>query len=674
MWYEKSYRRHLCDMHIEDWNSVFLSEFSPKVYYENLKKAKIQNAMIYFQSHVGYCYFPTKAGHMHKAFIGREDAMKRLVELCREGGISVTGYYSLIYNNWAHDKYPQWRMLEQDGTSRRSKALSSERAFSSSRYGLCCPNNSEYREFVFGQMEEINNFFDFDGMFFDMLFWPHMCYCESCKTRWKKEVGGEIPTEENWEEKMWLLHISKRREWMGEFAQTVTDKMKCLHPGISVEHNVAFAVLPSGTSGLAEEVLSASDYAGGDLYGGILAQSFTCKFYRNITKNQPFEYMFSRCKPNLSSHTITKSDAEMASSVFLTCAHHGATLVIDAIDPIGTMDGRVYEKIGKIFEHQSQYEPYMQGEMVEDIGIYYSLRSKFTLDGNSYSNHSCAVQAVKTMIENNISVGVTGGWHDLSAYKAVIASCLTCEDEYDNDRLVEYVRDGGVLYFSGRGNKALIKALIGASVERVTDENVVYIAPSSNAQGIFEYFNEKYPLPFGGRIPVVTGVAEGDVLAYVTLPYTNPNDNKFASIHSNPPGISTNIPAIIKKSFGKGTVMWSAAPIEHLEIGEYKKILLNLIFAALDKEMLTIRSNAPKQVELVTFKNGQDFLVGTVLLNESCNPQTVNGFEIKIRYNALPKKIILLPKSEKIDFNYDGRYICFQTKPLTVFDMYKVVF
>ena len=41
MWYTNSYRRHLCDMHIDDWDESFLSEFSPEEYYENLKKAKL---------------------------------------------------------------------------------------------------------------------------------------------------------------------------------------------------------------------------------------------------------------------------------------------------------------------------------------------------------------------------------------------------------------------------------------------------------------------------------------------------------------------------------------------------------------------------------------------------------------------------------------------------------
>ena len=81
MWYENSYRRHLLDMHIDDWDPSFLSEFSPEEYVKNLKTAKIQSAMIYLQSHVGLCYYPTKNGHMHKSFIGQEDKMKSIFGL-----------------------------------------------------------------------------------------------------------------------------------------------------------------------------------------------------------------------------------------------------------------------------------------------------------------------------------------------------------------------------------------------------------------------------------------------------------------------------------------------------------------------------------------------------------------------------------------------------------------
>ena len=99
-WFTDSFRRSLVDMHIEDWDERFLSQFDPNEYYQNLTNAKIRSAMLYLHSHVGYCYYPTKVGKMHNALIGREDAMKRLVDLCHSGGIDGVGYYSLVFNTY----------------------------------------------------------------------------------------------------------------------------------------------------------------------------------------------------------------------------------------------------------------------------------------------------------------------------------------------------------------------------------------------------------------------------------------------------------------------------------------------------------------------------------------------------------------------------------------------
>ena len=136
-WYRKSFRRSLVDMHIADWDESFLSEFSPEKYVEYLIRARIQTAMIYAQAHTGLAYFPSKAGPVHSAFNGeRSNLIKQTVDLCHDAGISVVSYYSLIYNTWAEEAHPDWRMqITRDGESLHQMG--------NYRYGLCCPNNPE---------------------------------------------------------------------------------------------------------------------------------------------------------------------------------------------------------------------------------------------------------------------------------------------------------------------------------------------------------------------------------------------------------------------------------------------------------------------------------------------------------------------------------------------------
>ncbi len=674
MWYDNSYRRHLCDMHIHDWDEAFLSRFSPEAYFENLKRAKVQSAMIYFQSHVGLCYYPTKSGKMHNAFRGKEDAMRRLVNMCRENGIHVTGYYSLIYNNWAHDTHPEWRLVNQDGRSAKeaSEKISAEFAQDSvCRYGLCCPNNVDYRAFVEKQIQEMAEYFTFDGMFFDMLFWLHPCYCPSCQKRWEEEVGGRLPTVEDWQDPMWLLHMQKRREWMGEFAQFATDTLKKYAPHSTVEHNVSSAGLPLAHKGNAEEVLKASEFAGGDLYGGIYNQSFICKLYKNFTTNPPFEYMASRCTPTLAHHTTSKSEDTLKSEVFLTAAHHGATLVIDAINPVGTLDQRVYDMFGRIFAQQEPYETYFKGDMVEDVGVYYSLRSKFNAHGEAYTNHDSCVHTVKNLVQNHISCGVTGTLHSLNDYQILIAPMLTEIDALDFGRIIQYVKDGGQLYLSGSDCTDLLKEFFGLQVVDRTVHKIVYVAPKSKANDAFAPFNAEYPLHIDGTAPIIDGAMDEAVLATITLPYTLQGSTDFASIHSDPPGVPTDIPAVMFTTYGKGKVLWSSVALEGIDNYNHERVLINLLekYFTLHRSFI---SDAPVDVEVTLFQKQKEKYVHLVLLNEQEKARKIAPICVSVASEKKPTRILQLPNRIVVPFSYDGGYVAFREENMEMFRMYKI--
>jgi hypothetical protein len=82
--------------------------------------------------------------------------------------------------------------------------------------------------------------------------------------------------------------------------------------------------------------------------------------------------------PAHSEHTTTKSQDMLTQSVAMTYLHHGACLLIDAIDPAGTMDRRVYEQIGKVFDSLNGYEPWLTwGKQAFDVALYYDLNGKY---------------------------------------------------------------------------------------------------------------------------------------------------------------------------------------------------------------------------------------------------------------------------------------------------------
>ncbi len=679
MWYSKAYRRHLCDMHIDDWDDSFLSEFSPEEYVENLKKAKIQNAMIYFQSHAGLCYYPTKVGHMHKAFIGREDMMRRLVDLCHENGIYVTGYYSINFNTREHDVHPQRRMVAVDGKSMRDGGMVDDGQklnFASPqlrRYGLCCPNNHEYRQFVYDQIDEMAEYFEFEGLFFDMPFWKHTCYCDKCKERWAKEVGGEIPVEPARDTPEYAILVKKKSEWMGEWTKTIYDYVKKINPEYSVEFNFAQGVEGEVFTGAGGEVSNASDFVGGDLYGGPKNHSLACKFYKNITKNQPFDYMFSRCKPALTMHTLTKTPDEMKLEIMLTAAHHGATMVIDAIDPVGTFDKRVYEQVGKLFDYHSNYEQYFSGDMIEDIGLYYSMRSRYWSAVNKYDSNEACIGLSNILISNHIPFGVTGPYYELEKYKALMMPLVNYSEEEDDERILKYVENGGKLYISGAQNPKLLKKLLGAEVVGQTEEVNIYVSPEKEYEELFFGFNQKYPMPVIRSAPIVKLGDNCKTMAKITLPYTKPSGIEYASIHSDPPGIATDIPAVAYAKYGKGEVIWSCFAIECEQMYEYGKVVMNFLSKLVNLEEMSFTSSASDDVEVTVFKTNDGYTVNTVLVDEKPVARQIEPFYISVKTEKAPKSVVLLPEEKPVEFEYKNGYTIFKTRELNIYDMYKIL-
>ncbi len=660
-WYSNRYRRHLCDMHIDGWDERFLSEFSPEDYVTNLLAAKINAPMLYFQSHAGWCYYPTKFDCVHPAFREQPDRMRRLVDLCHEHGMAVVGYYSLNYNTWAHDQQPDWRMVDRNGLSNRER--------DNSRYGFCCPNNADYRKFVRDQIQEMLTYFKVEGMFYDMPFWPQTCYCEKCRARWAAEVGGEMPTNDH--DPRWEKLLERKRTWMGEWAQEVTDYTKAICPEISVEHNFANAIAGGADLAISDAVNEACDYTGGDLYKGLYSQSFTCKYFHAVTKNQPFEYMTTRA-PDLGKHTIIKSERELLTEVMITCAHSGASLIIDAIDPVGTLDKRVYRTVGNVFEQEEPYEKYLGGTILMDAAVIYDLPSKALRHGQHFSNHDAALQAATTLLQAHVPTGVVTyrQMNTLQQYPVLIAPLLHTLSEEAIEALMSYVWDGGRLYVSGAEDESLIARLLGAKVKGFTEHQRTYIAPIQGQEPLFDDYSSKYPLPFDMCAPMLESLsAECEVLAHVALPYTTQNNRLFASIHSDPPGESTNIPAVIRRKLGKGEVLWCAMPVELDSAAAPRRIFLNLL--RLIGMRPRLETSASRIVEIVVMKDEMGLRVSAVRLSDEFDGK-LPAFEVNIQSDQAPEKVMLLPDETDIPFEYADGWIRFQARALDTFDMYRL--
>ena len=654
MWIENNYRRNLMDMHIDDWNPEFLSKLDIKEYVEALKDAGVQAAMVKAKPHTGLCYYPSKIGRMHKGLKG-VDFLGNMIKECHENGIAVEVYYSQIFDNWAYEEHPDWRVVTAEGKNMRE--YRKQPNFKTGRYGIVCPNNMEYREYVKQNLTELNEKYDFEGMFLDMTFWPEVCYCASCRKRYKEETGKEIPRIVDWKNEQWKEFAYKRDEWMAEFARFSTECIKKVKPEVTVEHQFS-RITGAWLDGSSEMLTEAVDYSGGDYYGGFLQQTFINKYYKNVSPNLPFIYHTSRCDPELIYHTTTKTEEELILHVFTALVHNGAFLLVDAINPDGSIVPEIYHGLmKKVYEKTKKYEPYINGNLEHDASIWFASHAKYDPYENGVAVMEKEIQpkyymdapvaAASVLRENNIGFEVIGTKNIAadSAKVLILSHVANIRDE-EMDEIEKYLDRGGNLLISGPIANERLQKLLGVKVTGTTQHDFTYMSPTDEGAQIFEGFTEETPLTID-MPQVEVEVVDGEgmtILATCTLPYTMTNTEEFAAIHSNPPGIHTGKPCAILKETNKGKIIWTAAPIEMARPYMSRQVFKRLVQKLVDTPVFI--SNAPKYVEVLKWKKEDTCYLAVI--NEQEESPIVPVHDITIDVEGTEKKAFLIPTGEEL--------------------------
>jgi len=661
-WYTKAFRRNVIDMHIADWNPEFLAKFDPAAYVERLRMAEVNSAVLYAHSHVGLCYFPTKIGKTHAAYDGK-DHLERTVNGLRKNGIAVVLYMSLIHDTWAYRNHDDWKIRRADGAG----------AADGSRYGIVCPN-SPYKDYIAALATEVCNQYEFDGIRFDMTFWPRVCYCAHCKKRFADEVGGDLPRTINWEDPKWVSFQRKRESWLVEFAAHLTQTVKALKPQLSVEHQSS-TFTANFRLGVTEPLAAQNDFLQGDFYGDAVQGSLIRKLFHNLSPNQPYGFETS-VMLTLQNHTALKPKALLEAKAAACTADGGAFVFIDAIDPAGTINPATYKTMGEVFKTTRAYEPHIGGELLQDVAVFLSTESKFDFaqngkDAEDYSAEGmphidALVGACRALRAHHIPYGVITkkDLAKLSRHKVMILPNVLMMDGDEVAAIRAWVLAGGALYASRdtslvdktgvRHADFQLSDVFGASTSGVTPERVTYMAPA--AKDIFAPYTTESPLMLSTTQRVITAAESAEVLAKLTRPYSNPDDpEKFSSIHSNPPGVATENPSVLYVRVGEGSVIYSADAIESQEY--CAEIFVRLLRKL--RSTFAVEADAPACVEFSTFHqpDRKRYTISAVNFQKELPNVPVEGVRIRFDLGGQTfAQATLLPGGEPLEASVkDGR-------------------
>lgn len=644
-WYKSSKWRCLVDMHIPDWNEDFLGKFDPDRYAELMTRAETDACELYTGNCLGMCFFPSKVGHMHRGLKGRDIAGETLRAI-GESGRGRIAYYN-IWNRWAFDTHPEWRIVDWNGRNTMEDA-SGRRV---SRFGQCCLNAPGYGDFVEAQIRQLCTDYAFDGMWIDMLGWfGSVCCCPNCRAAFLKESGLEIPEKIDFDTPEGMAFQRFREKSVADFARRVERTAHAVKPEISVVIQ-STPWLGNWTGGASEEFLHTGTFLAGDFYGDALYYTSICKALNRLTVQKPIEFMTSRCI-GLEDHTSTKSREELRLSACASIAHNGAFVFIDAINPDGTMDERLYEMMGEL---RRELEPMYQGwnpdaQLQADVLVYYNFHSNFDArkGKSAYAKQNYKLSArMPKLAETLIGAHLTYDFvfraqlkAGLPVNKLLIVPDQSVLDEEETALLTDFVRRGGHLLATGltglydprkgRRDDFSIGKLLGLRFEEETDEDVVYLRPEEEGK-LFGGYSRKYPMTVTCSAAKVR--PEGaEVLSRITLPWSGTEETVyFGSAISNPPGRETEYPGITKNAFGKGCAAYAAVPLEE-DVGEGQREVFSNLLISLLPEKPTVRCCGPEWVEAILWKDSESsyrlFLLNAMRVHYHAS---ANDFPITLR-------------------------------------------
>jgi hypothetical protein len=670
-WYKRCYARLLIDNHITEDDPSAMTKFDPAQYVAMVKKAGTEAAMIYATCHNGNCYYPTKVGHMHANLKGR-DIFGETVNLLRQEGIVPVAYYTSIYHNHSAKTHPAWRVTQVNGNQHGG------------RYWWSCPNNDEYRAFVLAQVAEVIAY-DVDGIFNDMTFWPGICVCSSCRAKYLAETGREIPKKVDWRSREWISFQRFRERSMAAFAQAITTSIHA-QKDVTVTHQTSTIMhgwMQAYTLGIAD----ACDYTSGDFYGGKYQHIIGSKVLAAASKNLPYEFMTSRCV-NLRDHTSMKSEAELMAEAATTLANAGAYFFIDAINPDGTLENEVYERLGAVAKRLQPFTAAVKRHrpvIVADKAFYYSsaayVDESASTDIMSPGGGKPAVDEMSgasiVLTRSHLPFrAVTSATVDYSGLNTLIMANVMYTTPAENERLRAFVRNGGTLIATGLTSLYQPDGATTGEFGLADLFGVSYSGQKSKRFHYLSFLDRHWLVSAHASAPLVTA-RSATVVARILEPVFDPDAELYASIHSNPPGLETPYVGLTVNAFGKGKCVYLSSPVLSLQ-QDAQQAFGEWLFREYSPSAIVLDTNAPPCVEITVNRSttANAYLIGLVNYQKELPNVPVRELTVTVQLpgGRTPSTCIRVSDGKRLDVKTRNGALVLEVPFLETLEMIEVEF
>ena len=232
------------------WTQLTLVEndpvkFDPDFWIDVFKRTHSNAVCLSAGGYIGF--YPSKVPlHYVSKYLGDTDPFGRLVDGARSLGMHVMARVDphAIHQD-AADAHPEWIAVDKDGNLRRHWAFPD--------VWVTCAYGDYNNKFMPQVVKEITRDYDIDAIFANRWQGHGVCYCESCRTRFKGATGFDLPMTSDVNDPAWRAWSGWRRDVLTRMVIAWDNDVKSIRPHASFIPNMGGESLMEFDIGLIEK-------------------------------------------------------------------------------------------------------------------------------------------------------------------------------------------------------------------------------------------------------------------------------------------------------------------------------------------------------------------------------------------------------------------------------------
>jgi hypothetical protein len=678
---ELAFRQVHLDFHTSPEIPGIGVDFEPGAFVETLKRARVNSITCFAKCHHGMSYYPTEVGVRHPHLT--RDLLGEQVEACHRAGIRVPAYVSVVWDEDAAEKHPEWRQVDREGKLVGRGPLQ-DRGW---RW-LCM--NTPYADYVAAQTEEVLRKYPVDGIFFDIVMQTRPgCVCSFCREDLRK-AGKEITDDAALREQ--TLRIAR------DFMHRMTTLVHGVRPQASVFYNSRLRVSADSHAGVRPEmpyythVEIESLPTGGWGYNHFPVYS---RYFQTLGKD--LMGMTARFHKSWADFGGIKNRAALEYECFSMLAAGAKCSIGDQLHPRGALEEPAYDLIGEVYRSVEAKEPWChETHAIAEIGVL--LAQGQPPPQSPGQGHAAAGEVVgglagasgaandprdtdegvmRVLLESGRTFHFLDNEADLLDYGLVILPDSIRVGPSLAMRLREYVSQGGKLLLTGEsgldptGDHFALRELGLKSKGKSRWATAYFRAPADGPLGRELPAMEHVVYEPGWEVEVESGT---EVLAQVVAPYFNRDHTHYSSHAQTPPAISPGAasaegapPAVTRK----GGMAYVAFPLfrayRRSASRVYRMLLRNAIDLLLPERLVEATVPSSAQVSVLQQERPGNRLVAHVLYYPAeRRTQTLDLIEdvvplhdvrLAVRTGFRPARVYEAPSGAPLDFEWKDNVV-----------------